>query len=150
MGKITIPEGVSKLDILYEMWRRMPPASFYAMTGTRPPVWDEQQALSALRNGYIDYLLGRCIKTDFSTNILESNAYNRDAGQWTLENIIQSLSAKLCPFCSSKIDSPEVICDNDCGTLVCSCDSEIWQDKHGNLQKGHNPKCGKDSIDDEA
>ena len=53
----------------------------------------------------------------------------------------------MCKFCNNK--SMNVICDNDCGTIICSkCENEWYF--VGKVKKiGHNPNCSLDEEDEE-
>ena len=47
-----------------------------------------------------------------------------------------------CLKCGKEI-SLLVICDNDCGTIICDkCYANHYVDSKGILVKGHHPKCG--------
>lgn len=44
------------------------------------------------KSKYFDYLKGRVMKVDLSTNELDTQLYNRDNGENAAENIIKSLN----------------------------------------------------------
>ena len=82
---------VDKVKLLEEMWKGVKPAAFFAMSGTFPPNFDRSKASEAVKNGYIDYFMGRCIKTDLSGDTINPRLYDRDAGQGTLSKIVKTL-----------------------------------------------------------
>lgn len=95
---------VSDLDqysLIKALWRNMKPASFFnsftAMAaGLTPPSEPSNDEIDrTFHSGkYIDYLAGRCIKTDFGdTTQVNTRLYNRDAGEGAFEKIVASLRA---------------------------------------------------------
>lgn len=60
-------------------------------------------------------------------------------------NIKSQINTNSCPKCHNcKIDKT-IICDNDCGTIVCGnnqCSEEFYRDTNNKYTLGHNPKCG--------
>lgn len=88
---------ISDLDLpslIQELWLNMTPAAFFETHSISPPsqpsLYDISLALS--KSKYIDYLAGRCIKTDFSdlTNVY-TFMYNRGSGPNAFENIVAKL-----------------------------------------------------------
>jgi hypothetical protein len=75
--KINI-RGVDRYKLLNALWEQQTPALFFFMNGVKPPQWNEQVAKEHLKDGYIDYCLGRCIKTDLSKDIVDTRQYDRD------------------------------------------------------------------------
>lgn len=71
-------EDVSKLDLLYLLWKYQWPASFYASSGKTPPPFDWGGAYPATK-GYIDYYAGRAIKADLSAPCIDCRLYERDS-----------------------------------------------------------------------
>jgi hypothetical protein len=72
--------GKDKVDVLRTMWEYQMPALFYFVHNVEyPTVFDSDKAEDAILNGYIDYFMGRGIKTDFTPDdCLNVNSYNRD------------------------------------------------------------------------
>ena len=66
------------------------------MMGVFPPNEPSNDEIDrALSDGYIDYLNGRCIKTDFGDlTQINTHMYNRDAGESKFEEIV----ATVCTF----------------------------------------------------
>lgn len=94
MGKIDISD-VDVCSLVRELWKNMTPASFFLYSGMTPPsAPSDNQIMEAVSHGYIDYLAGRCIKTDFSTKTVNTDLYNRDAGAGAFEKIVQKLRTK--------------------------------------------------------
>ena len=70
-------------SLIQALWCNMKPATFFSASGvtfpSSPSMDDISSALS--RSKYIDYLAGRCIKSDFSDLTTVNTAlYNRNAG----------------------------------------------------------------------
>lgn len=87
-------EGIRKLDLLRNLWDAQKPAAFFTLNGVVPPKWDTETANQALRNGYIDYLLGRAIKNDLSGNTIKLNhVYDETAGVGAFARIIEETRA---------------------------------------------------------
>lgn len=81
---------LDKVELLRQLWLNMNVASFFTISGREPPPFDKQLAkLAVLR--YIDYFLGRCIKTDLSLNVVNTRLYNRDAGDGKFEAIVAEM-----------------------------------------------------------
>ncbi len=76
-------EGIDKVALLK-------PATFFAMSGTKPP--DDEELLKAVNLGNVDYLNGRVIKVHFDQypNI-DPWGYDRDNGVGALERVANSL-----------------------------------------------------------
>uniref|UniRef100_A0A6C0IDY5 Uncharacterized protein n=1 Tax=viral metagenome TaxID=1070528 RepID=A0A6C0IDY5_9ZZZZ len=75
-------QNLSKVDLLYEMWKHQRAASFFG--GGKGPDFDYEAAKDAVK-GYVDYFCGRAIKTNLSEDTLS------DAGDGTLEKIVQNM-----------------------------------------------------------
>ena len=72
--------GLNKVELLHELWCGQKLAGFFEQMSQCAPPFDELEANVAVRNGYIDYFCGRCIKTDLSKDIISPRLYDRDAG----------------------------------------------------------------------
>jgi len=68
--------GVDRLKLLKALWDQQEPAIFFSINNMKPPQWNETEAKEDLENGYIDYCLGRCIKTDLSLDEIDSKSYD--------------------------------------------------------------------------
>jgi hypothetical protein len=88
---------ISDLDlniVLKELWKNMTPAAFFRFNNVKPPTEpsDLEIAKQLQHSKYIDYLSGRCIKTDFSDlTKVDTRLYNRDTGPNAFENIVSKL-----------------------------------------------------------
>lgn len=91
---------VSDLDLyqlILELWDNMKPASFFNDAFfnagfSLPSKPTRKQIDQTMDDGYIDYLAGRCIKTDFSDlTRVSTRLYNRDAGDGKFESIVAKL-----------------------------------------------------------
>lgn len=88
---------VSDLDrnaLILALWQHMKPASFFSFSGVRPPSQPSHaQIEEALGSDMkLDYLAGRCIKTDFSNmKAVDTHWYDRDAGSGAFERVAASL-----------------------------------------------------------
>ena len=86
--------NVDLVVLIKALWNNMKPAAFFTMSGIPSPSGpSEQEVLDHLkRDKYIDYLNGRCIKTDFSDlTKVSTRMYNRDAGEGAFEKIVNQL-----------------------------------------------------------
>lgn len=90
--------NISDLDIhtlIVELWKGSSPASFFQMNRIAPPSEPSHKEIErALENDskYIDYLAGRCIKTDFSDlTVVSTHSYNRNFGKGKFESIVDRL-----------------------------------------------------------
>lgn len=83
--------GLDKLTVLKAMWKNSKPALFFNLTKITPPALNEEEARRSLKNGYVDYLCGRVIKTNFTTNRLDTWGYDRDNGDGALQRVVNSL-----------------------------------------------------------
>ena len=89
-------QHLSKVELLFQMWKNQKVASFFTVSRTATPVFDpvvdQNKALEAIAQGYIDYFMGRAIKTDLSKDTISSSyAYDLDAGEGTLERIVAAM-----------------------------------------------------------
>jgi hypothetical protein len=80
VGHVWIGE-YPKILILKALWKAANIAGFYRYNPVNPPVWDDNIAYDALDDGYIDYLLGRCIKIEItrSSISIDTRLYDRDS-----------------------------------------------------------------------
>ena len=76
--------NINYLQILYILWSNSKIASFYLFYNKNPPEFDEQLAIQAINNGYIDYFCGRVIKANLleftGSNYELFKMYDRDNG----------------------------------------------------------------------
>jgi hypothetical protein len=76
--QLRAPKNVdTKVEVLYRLWVRAKPASFFSTLLLLPPPFDDIAAREAVK-GYIDYFQGRMIKADFS-QFVEGNVDLFDA-----------------------------------------------------------------------
>jgi hypothetical protein len=78
-------------ELIQDLWSSMKPAAFFNQSGIRPPQQPSKEEISRVlaHDKYIDYLNGRCIKTNFSDlTTVDTYLYNRDAGNNMFENIV--------------------------------------------------------------
>lgn len=73
-----------------ELWSRSKPAIWFEATGHTPPAWNEEAAREAVTEGYIDYFLGRCIKTDLRPPMADPKMYDRDNGAGAFETAVRA------------------------------------------------------------
>jgi hypothetical protein len=74
--------------ILKELWENTITAAFYILNNITPPKYEEPEKYDR----YFDYHCGRPIKTDFSNlKSVETNGYNRDAGNNKFEEVIANI-----------------------------------------------------------
>jgi len=83
--------GLDKATILTRLWQNSKTASFFSNTGMSLPPLSLDALQAALQSGYVDYLCGRVIKTDFSGMDLSPYLYDRDNGAGSMERIIATL-----------------------------------------------------------
>jgi hypothetical protein len=88
---------VSDIDIytlILALWEDACIASFFAANFMTPTLKPSIQEIDRIleHSKYIDYLAGRCFKTDFSDmSKVKTDMYNRDAGPDKFENIVKKL-----------------------------------------------------------
>lgn len=92
---------ISDLDLVVlikALWNNMQPAAFFRFAPISPPPKpSSEEIMETLKSTryYLDYLNGRCIKTDFSDlTKVNTRLYNRDAGDGAFERIISELRNK--------------------------------------------------------
>ena len=83
--------GLDKATILNRLWQTSKTASFFSNMGISPSPPSLDALQSALQSGYVDYLCGRVIKTDFSGMTLSPYLYDRDNGAGSMGRIIANL-----------------------------------------------------------
>ena len=81
--------------LILALWKNMKPAAFFrfAPSALIPSEPSREEIDQALKSKYgIDYLGGRCIKTNFSDlTKVDTRLYNRDAGEGAFERIVAQL-----------------------------------------------------------
>ena len=87
---------ISDIDVVVlirELWKNQRIAAFFHdAPWMAPPEPSNNEIMSHLEWGRIDYIAGRCIKTDFSDlKHVNTRLYDRDAGEGTFERIIAKL-----------------------------------------------------------
>lgn len=86
--------GVDRFALLKQLWLQQKPAIFFSMNpSVKIPEWNDVDAREALNGGYIDYLKGRCIKTDLSTDFIDPYQYNWGRGP-TFEEALYAVKEK--------------------------------------------------------
>ena len=83
--------GLDKSTVLNRLWQHSKTASFFSTGGISASPLSIQKLKNALKDGYVDYLCGRVIKTDFSGSALSPYLYDRDNGQGAMSRIIDDL-----------------------------------------------------------
>lgn len=82
------------VDDLKKLWDAQTIGSFFRHEGMPPLKWDPEEARSKLKNGYMDYLCGRCIKANFNDpRYLKKDAsmfseYDTVAGEGTARAVL--------------------------------------------------------------
>lgn len=67
-----------KLFFIVALWSARKPAAFFDEIPWLVPQWDLEEARRNLRNGYIDYTSGRCIKISTREDEWDLSLYDRD------------------------------------------------------------------------
>lgn len=80
--------NVNKLKLLHALWLESNIAPFFTTTGINAPEWDDNDALQAISNGYIDYFKGRLIKTNLSGDKCHTDRYNFNNGENKFEMLL--------------------------------------------------------------
>jgi hypothetical protein len=85
--------GLNKDEVVRALWRNSKPASVYVLSAIPLPELDESLVKRVLSSDrpYFDYLCGRVMKTDFSTNFLNPWLYDRDNGEGSMKEIVEKL-----------------------------------------------------------
>lgn len=95
--KINI-SGINKDELLYELWNNATIVGFYVVNPQiNVPIWNLELAKKQVsRDGYADYILGRCIKTNiFKDDNVETYLYDiNNGGKGTFERIVNELRSK--------------------------------------------------------
>lgn len=95
-GEVDI-SGLDKVEVLRALWERQFVAAFFYNNLAVPiPRFDASEARRAIKEGYIDYFCGRCMKFDMSQNTLDSTRYDHVAGQGTMAMVITELRGNAC------------------------------------------------------
>lgn len=86
------------IDLVLMLWTKMNPAAFFSLRlEVAPPNAPSRQEVAQSLTRYIDYLNGRCIKTDFrNRKYVSTGGYNRDAGSGAFERCVDSIRSKRC------------------------------------------------------
>lgn len=87
---------ISDIDLVVlvqNLWKHQKLGAFFLnapwMVPSEPCIGDIKACLEA---GYIDYIAGRCIQTNFSDlTKVNTRSYDRDAGEGTFERIVADL-----------------------------------------------------------
>ena len=93
MGFVDLSQ-IDLYTLIIALWRNMKVAAFFGnMHRLAPPEPTKAQIDEALEYGHIDYLNGRCIKTDFSDlKRVDTSMYNLDAGPNAFEDIVAKIT----------------------------------------------------------
>jgi hypothetical protein len=87
--------GIDRKKLLKALWENAKPAAFYDSGLLPPPTFNLDKAMhSVRRDGYVDYVCGRCIKTDLfdeRTNVINPDGYDREYGQGAFQRVVASL-----------------------------------------------------------
>ena len=83
-------KGLDKVELLKNIWQGQIPAGYFAMSGIRGPVFNEETAKEAVKK-HIDYFCGRAIKTNLSGDEIDPYLYDRDAGQGKFAQIVDAM-----------------------------------------------------------
>ena len=85
---------MNRFELLKQLWLQQKPAIFFSMNpSVKIPKWNDADAREALKDGYIDYFKGRCIKTDLSGNFTDPYQYNKSGGP-TFEEALYAIKEK--------------------------------------------------------
>jgi hypothetical protein len=84
-------KGIDKKALMRAMWKRSQTATFFMFYTSVPAPDLDDEALTEATTRYVDYLCGRCIKTDISKDTANSYLYDRDMGQGALREIVDKL-----------------------------------------------------------
>jgi len=87
---------VSDLDLshlLVELWRNQKIPDYFAQLSFMAPYEpDREQIESLLKNGYVGYIAGKYINTNFSNPArIDTSSYNKEAGLGTFEKVVSKL-----------------------------------------------------------
>jgi hypothetical protein len=85
--------GLDKMQVLKALWEESKTASFFAMMPKMAPPFSESEAQNVMnsKRPYFDYLSGRVIKTDFTTDQLNPWGYDRDNGKGAMQRVVNSV-----------------------------------------------------------
>jgi hypothetical protein len=85
--------GLDKIELLERLWTKQIVAAFFRMSGVPSPKFDRGQAAKAVKENYIDYFCGRCIKASLNKDTVNPTWYDSDAGAGTFANIVSEMRA---------------------------------------------------------
>lgn len=86
--------GIDRDELLEALWREAKTAGFFDVFPVPPPAWDLHRAKAELKGKtFVDYCLGRSIKTDVYTkeNLIDGWLYDRDNGQGAFARVVKKL-----------------------------------------------------------
>ena len=84
-------EGYNKAEILAALYNNSHPLGLGFISYTPEDMTVEEAKKLLEEQTYFDYLNGRVMKIDLSTDELRTDLYNRDNGSLAAENIISKL-----------------------------------------------------------
>lgn len=86
---------LNKADVLAALYNASQPLGLGFLHFDPEPMTGEQaQEILDSSNGYFDYLKGRVMKIDLSTNQLNPRLYDRDNGEGAAQKVINQLLTK--------------------------------------------------------
>jgi hypothetical protein len=65
------------------------------------------------------------------------------------ETSFKHMQTQIQNMCKNCINA-DLICDNDCGTIMCDTCEKEWYYENNIKKLGHNPKCGDDTSQDDS
>ncbi len=86
--------GLNKAEVLAALYNGSKPQGMGFLHYDPTPMTKEEAQVFLNDNTYFDYLMGRVMKIDLSTNDLRTDLYNRDVGVDAAEKIISNLKEK--------------------------------------------------------
>lgn len=86
--------GLDKKEVLKQLWLGSEPAVVFAMNSSEPPGYSSEEAEKAIKEGYVDYLCGRAIKSPINTDKLDSWKYDRYNGSGSMQKAVDIVKAK--------------------------------------------------------
>ena len=94
-GEINI-EGIDKVILLRKLWENQIIAGFFGVHSFNASTFNTNLAKNEIvEKRYIDYFCGRAIKTNLSTNVINSYLYDRDAGIGAFSRIVTTIRQSL-------------------------------------------------------
>ena len=94
-------EGLNRNELIRQLWKNQKVASFFTLGAggllPQPPLPTDEDIEKQMYMGGLDYLNGRCIKTNFKNLAqVETRLYNRDAGEGKFEEIVRKMHDQIC------------------------------------------------------